>query len=268
MPVERYQLDDFLSPPHPVRVLRQSLRSAHVHWHDFYELVYVLDGRARHVVNGVEHSLAPGDAFLMTPADFHEITASGSLECYNVLIDPSLLSGELGEVLAWAGEPTAWIVPGFSEGEADFRRLWSESEANRPGASRLMLALLVCIVVGLARRVGEGQGVRPRPSTDPGMRRAILFVDHNFREPITLADVARQAHLSPNYVSERFHEITGQSFQSYVQQRRLRFAHSLLRATDLGVSEVCRAAGFNSLSHFGRAYRRRYGCPPSAHKGS
>ncbi len=38
-----------------------------------------------------------------------------------------------------------------------------------------------------------------------------------------------------------------------LQNRRLRFARSLLVSTDLGVTEVCHAAGLNSRSHFGRA---------------
>jgi AraC-like DNA-binding protein len=75
------------------------------------------------------------------------------------------------------------------------------------------------------------------------------------------------AHLSPNYFSERFRAATGIPFQTYLQDRRLRFARSLLAATDLGVTEVCYAAGFNSPSHFGRAYRRRYGESPSARRG-
>jgi transcriptional regulator GlxA family with amidase domain len=100
-------------------------------------------------------------------------------------------------------------------------------------------------------------------SGDDDLRRAVLFVDRHFREQITLADAAAQAHLSPNWFSERFREHTGTSFQSYLQERRLRFARSLLAATSLAVTEVCHAAGFGNLSHFGRAYRRRYGAPPS-----
>ncbi|ETK32863.1 helix-turn-helix transcriptional regulator [Microbispora sp. ATCC PTA-5024] len=69
--------------------------------------------------------------------------------------------------------------------------------------------------------------------------------------------------VSPNYFSERFRDHTGSSFQVYLQERRLRFARSLLASTSLSVTEVCHAAGFNTLSHFRRAYRRRYGSAPS-----
>jgi AraC-like DNA-binding protein len=96
----------------------------------------------------------------------------------------------------------------------------------------------------------------------------VLYVDRHFREPISLAAAAARAHLSPNYFSERFRDFTGQPFQVYLQERRLRVARSLLASTKLSVTEVCHAAGFNSLSHFGRAFRRRYGVPPSARRDS
>ena len=50
----------------------------------------------------------------------------------------------------------------------------------------------------------------------------------------------------------------------HLQQRRLAFAHSLLASTGLGVTEVCHASGFGSLSHFGRVFRSRYGVAPTA----
>ena len=134
-----------------------------------------------------------------------------------------------------------------------------------------MQALLRCILIEFARRCAPSpeRDVRAAaPSGDSAVRRAVLYGDHHFREPLSLADVAAQAHLSVNYFSDRFREVTGTSFQSYLQQRRLRFARSLLASTDLGVTEICHASGFNSLSHFGRAFRRAYGRTPSDVRGN
>ena len=125
------------------------------------------------------------------------------------------------------------------------------------------------MLVEFARQVSREPvpGDDDQPATtapDDQLRRALFFVDQHFREPLTLQDVAAQAHLSANYFSERFHEYTGVSFQAYLLHRRLRFARSLLGATDVSITEACHAAGFNNVSHFGRAYRARYGHPPSA----
>jgi AraC-like DNA-binding protein/quercetin dioxygenase-like cupin family protein len=267
--LERYTADQLLVSASQVTILRQDLDRTGVHWHDYYELVYVIEGTADHVVNGVPHPLSPGSLFLLTPADFHEIVpdSAESLLCYNVVIDPAALDGQqLNELLPTPSDGSVLMASGYPDAEADFRRLWKESREGRPGTEALMQALLRCILIEFARRCEAG-AAPPRPQrNDSGIARAVLYVDHHFREPLTLADVAAQAHLSPNYFSERFRDFTGTSFQAYLQQRRLRFARSLLAATDLGVTEACHAAGFNSVSHFGRAYRRRYGQAPSAYR--
>jgi AraC-like DNA-binding protein len=267
--LERFTADALEVPESHIMVLRQRLRRADVHWHDFYELVLVLDGAARHVVNGAARMIGPGDAFLLTPADFHEITVvgDGELECYNVVIEPAGPERQFPELLPPATGGAVWMASSFDEAEADFHRLWKEAEGARPGRGALMQALLRCILVEFSRRCATPGDPHPVPGADSGLRRAVLFVDHHFREQLTLADAAAQAHLSVNYFSERFREFTGTSFQSYLQQRRLRFARSLLGSTDLGITEVCHASGFNSLSHFGRAFRRCYGRSPSAFRG-
>ncbi|HYO32122.1 MAG TPA: AraC family transcriptional regulator [Nocardioidaceae bacterium] len=261
-------MDALASEDAEIRVMRQELQSIAVHWHDFYELVYVVDGSAEHVVNGVAEPVRPGSVFLLTPTDFHALQAIGDrpLTCYNVVIDVRVADRLLDEVLPGARGWPPCAVDGWADARSDFERLWRESQSAEPGAVALIESVVACALIELGRSWQGQKGFVPEPLSDVAadLRRAVMFVDRNFREPLALADVAAQAHLSPNYFSERFRQATGSSFQAYLQARRLRFARSLLASTDLGVTEVCHAAGFQSPSHFGRAYRRRYGEPPSA----
>jgi AraC-like DNA-binding protein len=264
--VERYSVEALLRPDRGARVMRPALGTIDVHWHDYYELSLVVAGEAEHVVNGRAHRLRPGSAFLLSPADFHSIDArGGDLLCYNAVVEPRLIERELEALGPTAADAFPWLSDDFADAECDFRRLQRELERPGLGSVRMTEALVSCLVVELARRCGLGDPAPERAvRADDGLRRAVGYVDRHFREPIALADAAAQAHLSPNWFSERFRDHTGTSFQSYLQERRLRFARSLLAATTLSVTEVCHAAGFGNLSHFGRAYRRRYGAPPSA----
>jgi AraC-like DNA-binding protein len=266
--LERYIAADLLAPTAKLTVTRHEVRSVDVHWHDFYELAYVTDGQAQHRVNGMAHELSEGSAFLMTPADFHEIHTLGNepISYYNVVIDPLLLESRTDDLFTARLQPPVWVVRDLAGLAGDFDRLWREFQWDRPGAVRMRHALLECILVELGRACASQPHDRPThfSGDEAGIKRAVLHVDHHFREPLTLAGVAAQAHLSPNYFSERFKDFTGTPFQAYLQQRRLAFARSLLASTRLGVTEVCHAAGFNSPSHFGRAYRSRYGESPSS----
>ncbi|TDC40062.1 AraC family transcriptional regulator [Micromonospora sp. 15K316] len=268
--LDRYMIDGLVAGEARVRVMRPQLRHVPAHWHDYYELGYVLDGSARHVVNGVPRPLGPGGVFLLTPTDFHELvpTSDGPLVCYNVVLDPGVVERWLdvaGIGPAAAGGPP-WLADDCADLGADFDRLWRESDGRRPGARALSDAVLGCLLIELGRRADPaGGGDQPGVPRDVAVdvRRAVQYIERHFREPLTLAEVAAHVHLSPNYLSERFGRLVGVSFQTYLQNRRLRFARSLLASTGLGVTEICHAAGFNSPSHFGRAYRRRYGRSPS-----
>lgn len=267
---ERYTADHLLPRADEIRAMTQRLERIDVHWHDFYELAFVLEGEARHVVNGVPESLVPGSAFMLTPADFHEFEAVSDipLTCYNVVIDAGVVERDLADLGPAAVNWAPATVHGRADLEPDFRRLMRESESGGMATSALRSAALRCIVIELAREVAPtASAAVPDTGADADLRRAVVYVDRHFREPITLAEVAAQAHLSANYFSERFAEVAGASFQTYVQGRRLRFARSLLTSTSLPVTEICHAAGFNSPSHFGRAYRRKYGVAPSADRG-
>jgi AraC-like DNA-binding protein/mannose-6-phosphate isomerase-like protein (cupin superfamily) len=264
-PIERFSVEALLLPDLGARVMRPRLGNVDVHWHDYYELSLVLAGRAEHVVNGESRTIGPGSAFLLSPADFHAIRPLGDdpLTCYNTVIDPGVMERQLAALGSPAIDGFPWQTDDFAVAEPDFRRLQAEFEEPRLGSARMTDALVACLVVELARRC-RFEPDHDRSGADEDLRAAVLYVDRHFREPITLAGAAARAHLSPNYFSERFRRYTGRPFQVYLQERRLRFARSLLASTGLTVTEVCHAAGFNSPSHFGRAFRRRYGVPPSA----
>jgi AraC-like DNA-binding protein/mannose-6-phosphate isomerase-like protein (cupin superfamily) len=269
--VERYSVASLLPPEGGARVMQPLLRTVDAHWHDYYELSLVLDGEAEHVVNGRRHHLGPGSAFLLSPADVHEIRATGPapLACFNTVIDPALVEGHLADLGSLGLDGFPWLVDDFADARPDFARLQRESEEPRTGSAQVTAAIVACLLVELARRRGADEpGREPAVGPDADLRAAVLHVDRHFRESLTLAEVAAVAHLSPNWFSERFRQHAGVSFQAYLQERRLRFARSLLASTSLPVGEVCHAAGFGSLSHFGRAYRRRYGVAPSQGRGS
>jgi AraC-like DNA-binding protein len=263
--LERYTLDLLAAPQTPIVVMRQSLSDIAVHWHDFYELVLVLGGTSRHICNGQERLVSAGSAMLLSPSDFHgfQLLSTEPLTSFNVVIDPWVAERHLHGLLRSEKASCPWAIDDFSASRGDFERLWTESQAALRGAPWMVEAVLACILISFARELAPVTAGSPAPDDDP-VRRALFFIDQHFREPLSLAEVAAKAFLSPNYFSQKFHELTGISFQGYVQQSRLRFARSLLAATDMAVTDAALAAGFNSTSHFGRAYRSRYGRSPTS----
>jgi mannose-6-phosphate isomerase-like protein (cupin superfamily) len=99
---KRLTNDTFFSSDHGLRIYHQALSAPfELHWHEFYELTYIISGEGLNVVNGTPCPLAKGSLFLLTPADFHEICPVNGmpLELYNVIFSEELLDERLHEML-------------------------------------------------------------------------------------------------------------------------------------------------------------------------
>lgn len=115
------------------------------------------------------------------------------------------------------------------------------------------------------RRGDEPQpapGVRAKSIVDPAIERAMSIMEQNIEEPLPCARIARRAGLSPRRMQRLFAREIGTSPVRYYQFIRLSKAHALLQQTDLSVTEIAVSAGFGSLEHFCRIYRRQFGRRP------
>jgi len=98
--------------------------------------------------------------------------------------------------------------------------------------------------------------------------RAKDLADSRYFEPLTVADLAGAAGLSPAHFSREFRRAFGESPHSYLLTRRLERAAALLRNSDRTVTEICFAVGWASVGSFTVSFRRIYGTTPSAYRAS
>jgi transcriptional regulator GlxA family with amidase domain len=92
--------------------------------------------------------------------------------------------------------------------------------------------------------------------------RAKDLADARYREPLTVADLARAAGLSRAHFSREFRRTFGESPHGYLLTRRLERAAALLRTTDRSVAEICVAVGLSSIGSFTSSFGATYGYSP------
>lgn len=98
----------------------------------------------------------------------------------------------------------------------------------------------------------------------PLIDRAIAYVDKNFAREICDESVAKQLNISTSHFRHLFREFMKQPFHKYLVGLRLERSRLLLLQTDLPVYDVARSVGFNNISHFCRAFSKRFLSPPSS----
>jgi AraC-like DNA-binding protein len=106
----------------------------------------------------------------------------------------------------------------------------------------------------------------PSHPTARHLQRAKDLADARFAEPLTVADLAHAAGLSPSHFSREFRRAFGESPHVYLLTRRLERAASMLRRTDRSVADICVAVGLSSVGSFTTTFTRVYGRSPTAYR--
>lgn len=129
----------------------------------------------------------------------------------------------------------------------------------QPRVSAIVLAAVCCgVMIAMPLRNDSsqfvsGSGDRAEPVEIWKARK--LIRDHSDGE-LSLTEIAKSVNLSANYLSEKFKEVTGVNFVRYVGQTRTAKARDLLRNSNLRISEIAFAVGFQSLSQFNRVFKK------------
>jgi AraC-like DNA-binding protein len=96
--------------------------------------------------------------------------------------------------------------------------------------------------------------------------KARKFIEQHSGEELSLGKVAKAVNISANYLSEKFKQVTGVNFVQYVAHTRFQNACDLLRNSNLRISEIAFAVGFQSLSQFNRVFKRLAGKSPTEYR--
>lgn len=241
-----------------------------LHFHSYYELELVLDGRAHQRVNASEAELSAGTLTFLSPRDFHSIEAPrGETVTYFTLgVCPEELSDEMRAILTALDLP---LVLRLSHAQSErlyamMKELSLELSSAGPYRIPTVQRRIELILLVVAQYATEAVSLlEDAPRLPEGVREIYSvkqYIDSHYSEPLSRSALAASVHYSPSYFSTRFSEVMGMSFSEYLCSVRLESACTLLREKKHTVKDAMIAVGFRSPTLFYRAFRERYGCSP------
>lgn|GEM_PF-900515 len=286
--MKAYQDGDFFrTPSYPFFIDRYTIRQGEVipvHAHSFYELVFVVEGGARHTFLGETRELEAGDVFLIEPRMPHSYQGrnDGEAVVYNVMFQLSLLDRELrslGEIDQFvdffylapflrrtsAGSPYL-TVEGRTRAqlEAKLRTIGFEDERRAPGYELIVRTQMIEFFVYLSRYMQEhvkaAEGLRREEAE--WLAWVMSMLEQSYNQPVTLKQFSRMCAMSPSAFAQKFKRRTGMSFLQYKRNLQMTEACRLLRATDWPIARIAGECGCDDLSHFYRLFRRHTGVTP------
>ncbi|WP_214628879.1 AraC family transcriptional regulator [Paenibacillus agaridevorans] len=249
-----------------------------LHYHASLEIGCCVSGEGEFYFGSKKYVVAPGDIFIVNHTERHiACSAEHNPSSYLFLnFDPGLLLEEDERLLLPFSIPSERfqnLIPSDSALATAIwplmQSIWMELDRKLEGYQMMAKGLLLQIVSHLLRSCSTD--IPPsewREITDSFSNFRIIsaYMQEHFNEPLDLEQLARMLHLSSSRVSRMFQEVLGRGFKDYLLLLRLAEARRLLVRTDMPVTEVCFASGFQSVSSFYRLFAGAEGISPMAYR--
>ncbi|MBW2604549.1 MAG: helix-turn-helix transcriptional regulator [Deltaproteobacteria bacterium] len=101
---------------------------------------------------------------------------------------------------------------------------------------------------------------------EKNIERALHFIERNLNKPLTLSEVSMECGINKWHFGKAFKALTGMTFKTHHNFRRIETAKKLLKYSSMGVTQVCHEVGFNDISYFDKVFRKFEGISPSAYQ--
>ncbi len=169
-----------------------------------------------------------------------------------------------GDVRRFADMLAGWgAKPNLQQLQQDFEGVPVVSKPQLDAAVKLLGIYAEHLGDLASRRMLAERQARPTP-----MAHALAFVRRHQSERLPLREVAKQANLSPHYFCKLFRRTMGITFTDYLARLRLEKAKDLLLSQTTSVSDIAFAAGYGSIPHFNRAFKRYTGLTPTMYRAT
>ena len=243
-----------------VSASRKWISGSHtVHWHDFYEIEYVISGSGSYMINGQSVQVEEGMLYFMTPIDFHHVNTAET-EIFNVMFSGNLVSYDVLAPFTDHAAPKAIPVP-LRMRPLIFALLEEIVEYQKDEV--YSAALLECLLLKLSHTLMDSEQERHSSVA----RKMQFYIINHFREKVTLEDAAKYVGLTSAYASAVFKKEMDTNFKKYLNELRFSYAKKLLMCSDLSVTQICGECGFEDYPNFIRRFREHFGMTPSQVRG-
>lgn len=245
-------------------VRKKQLHNYDLHWHDCFEIELVLQGTAQQILNGECYSMSPGVIYLLNPTDFHSITTEGAT-VYNIMFNEEMLDEAVLQKILSIDKNIIFHLNEREMRTTEFMisQMLYEFENNTQFSDAVIENLMECLFIMILRKC-DFEADESSNAEHDAIRKSVLYLHSHFRENPSLAQLAEIAGFNKNYFSGLFHAATGKTYKEYINTLKLEHAKKLALTSNIPVTEICYAAGFNSLTNFLRVFKNEYGISPAA----
>lgn len=229
--------------------------------HDFWEVFFVLAGAGSFHLDGDVHECAEDDVMVVPPGVVHQIhdQPGRPMSLYALCLAESLVAVDGAELRAGRVPLPPDLLPRL---RSELRRLLFEQTTAQPGSDYLLVGRALALL-GLMVR---GRLAVERRASDGGlalvMETYLKDLKQRFFEPTDIDREAARLQMSRRRFTQLFRQLTGESWLEHLTSLRMDYAQQLLCETRRSVTAIAFECGYEELSSFYRAFKKRHRTAP------
>ncbi|MFT4107451.1 MAG: AraC family transcriptional regulator [Lacrimispora sp.] len=259
------------------RVVRdQEYSMAIKHFHDTYELYFLLEGERYYFIEKETYHVKTGDVVLINRQQVHKTSQAASRSHDRILLQ--LSKRALEPWLKSAGLPSLEKVFEDYYGVSRLsKQEWEEMKGLLFGIAEelkqkreryeVMVRLKLSQILLMISRSRKRDVMKEMPPRVESLKHGRV---HDAAEYLTvhceteesLEELAERFFISKSYLSKIFREVTGLSVNEYRNLARMRKAQKLLKNSQYSITEISGLLGFESVTYFERVFKKHCAVTP------
>ena len=250
------------------------------HWHSYFEITWVLEGKGNYFVNGQEYTMEKDDIIIFNNVEPHGWKLlGGNMKLLVMIFSPEFVAEKISVFDAEYLKPFVERGSNFKnrvgreekvneEIRISIREIHQEWNERKEGYPLMIKANVLRILTMLIRAYQDksGEMLKEKKNAMKRLEQAFTYINDHYCEKITLEEVAASVYMSSNYFSSYFRRVANISFSDYVTRLRVNRAREMLRENGANVTEIAMECGFNNISNFYRLYKKHMGKTPGDEK--
>lgn len=247
------------------------------HFHDYYEIYYLLEGKRRYFINHSLYDVLPHDIILVNKGDIHQTQGCSSGDKhvrYLITFSDSLLNG-LGsefdkDFLMKIFENKKIHVPESMQNAFNMLLHKAETKIKQQDTYSQYIAKLNFLELLVDMNKFSTKSSYPLMDDltvyENSIQEVCRYICNYYNKPISLDQMAKIAYMSPTYFSKKFKRVTGFGFNEYLNNVRIKMATNLLMETQLSITEIATFCGYQDSNYFGDVFKKIIGISPNKYR--
>ena len=246
------------------------------HHHDFSKIVILIDGDLTYYIEGKSYILKPWDILFVNKNEIHKpvVNPNKYYERIVIWLNPDFIAkyaqgnNNLLKCFEEAMKNNYNLLRLNMKSIENIKNLIQDikncDNSNEFGSEILKESLFIQLMVLMNRLFLNSDKNRDIEDIqyDKTIEGVLNYINSNLENDLSIDTIASKFFISKYYLMRKFKNQIGSSIHSYVIQKRLILAKSLI-SDGFSMSTVCSKCGFNDYSSFVRAFKKAYGVSPS-----